>query len=118
VILEKRKEIPDFVNGGMPTLAIRMATSDALEKLIRAAGSPLLMTSANRSGEKTCETPDEIELACMGLDGIMNGIPTFHEASTIIDCSKEQVKILRKGPVSEEQVMHVLAQAPDWKENE
>jgi hypothetical protein len=34
VILEKRKEIPDFVNGGMPTLAIRMATSDALEKLI------------------------------------------------------------------------------------
>ena len=31
---------------------------------------------------------------------------------------REQVKILRKGPVSEEQVMHVLAQAPDWKENE
>jgi L-threonylcarbamoyladenylate synthase len=118
VILEKRKEIPDFVNGGMPTLAIRMATGEALEKLIRAVGCPVLMTSANRSGEKTCETPEEIELACTGLDGIMNGIPRFHEASTIIDCSGEQVKILRKGPVSEEQVMHVLAQAPDWKENE
>lgn len=118
VILKKKEEIPDFVNGGMETLAVRMATSDALEKLIRAVGVPLLMTSANRSGEKTCDNPDEIELACPGLNGIMNGIPKFHEASTIIDCSKEQVKILRKGPVSEEQVRQVLDENPDWKENE
>lgn len=118
VILRKREEIPDFVNGGMETLAVRMATSDALERLIRAVGCPLLMTSANRSGEKTCETPEEIELACPDLDGIMNGIPKFREASTIIDCSQEQVKILRNGPVSEEQLLEVLGEKPGWRENE
>lgn len=117
VILKKKEEIPAFVNGGLPTLAVRMATSDALEKLIRAVGVPLLMTSANRSGEKTCDTPEEIELACPGLDGIMNGIPQFHEASTIIDCTGEQVKILRNGPVSEEQLRHVLEDTPDYKES-
>ena len=108
VILKKREEIPDFVNGGLPTLAVRMATSDALEKLIRAVGVPLLMTSANQSGQKTCETLEEIELACPGLNGIMEGKPTYHEASTIIDCSQEQIRVLRKGPVSEEQIQEVL----------
>lgn len=108
VILKKREEIPDFVNGGLPTLAVRMATSDALEKLIRAVGVPLLMTSANQSGQKTCETLEEIELACPGLNGIMEGKPTYREASTIIDCSQEQIRVLRKGPVSEEQIQEVL----------
>ncbi|MDO4414251.1 MAG: L-threonylcarbamoyladenylate synthase [Erysipelotrichaceae bacterium] len=118
VILEKKAEIPDFVNGGMKTLAVRMATSDALEKLIRAVGCPLLMTSANISGQKTCETADEIELACPQLDGIMNGIPKFHEASTIIDCTHESVKILRPGPVSEEMLWQILDENPEQKENE
>ena len=108
VILKKREEIPDFVNGGLPTLAVRMATSDALEKLIRAVGAPLLMTSANQSGQKTCESLEEIELACPRLNGIMEGKPTYHEASTIIDCSQEQIRVLRKGPVSEEQIQEVL----------
>ena len=116
VILKKREDVPDFVNGGLPTLAVRMATSEALEKLIRAVGVPLLMTSANRSGEKTCDTLEEIELACPGLNGIMNGKPMFHEASTIIDCSGEQVRVLRKGPVSEEQIQKVLT--PAWRKEE
>ena len=110
VILKKRADVPDFVNGGMPTLAVRMATSEALEKLIRELGCPVLMTSANRSGEKICENLNEIELACPGLDGMMEGIPKFHEASTIIDCSGNEVKILRKGPVTEEQIQSVLSE--------
>ena len=111
VILKKKDEVPDFVNGGLPTRAVRMATSEPLEKLIRAVGVPLLMTSANQSGQKTCETLDEIELACPGLNGIMYGKPTFQTASTIIDCSGEQVRVLRKGPVSEEQIQNVLERA-------
>lgn len=109
VILKKREEIPAFVNGGMDTLAVRMATSEALEKLIRTVGVPLLMTSANQSGQKTCGTIDEIELACPDLDGIMNGKPMFGKASTIIDCTCEPVRILREGPVTMEQIEQAIA---------
>lgn len=100
VILKKRDHIPAYVNGGMDTLAVRMATSPALERLIEAVGCPLFMTSANLSGEKTCENLDEIEIACPGLDGMMEGAAAFGEASTIADCTGDEIVILRRGPLS------------------
>ena len=104
VILKKKDHVPAYVNGGMDTLAIRMATSDALAELIRATGCPLFMTSANRSGEKTCENLDEIDLACPDLDGMMEGSTAFGRASTIADCTQEEVRILRAGPLTLEQL--------------
>ena len=108
LILKKREEIPAFVNGGGDTLAIRMAPDEVIAELIRKTGCPLYMTSANQSGEKTCETTDEIEAACPGLDGILEGETKFGEASTIIDCTREELKILRQGPVTMEDIEKAL----------
>ena len=66
------------------------------------------MTSANLSGEKTCETLDEIEQACAGLDGMMKGNTQFNEASTIIDLSSDRIRIVRSGPVKMEDLEYVL----------
>ena len=107
-ILMKKEEVPAYVNGGMETLAIRMATSDALRKLIKAAGAPVFMTSANQSGEPVCTSLDEIEKSCPTLDGMMEGNVSFGEASTIIDCTGNELKILRQGPVMMEQIEKVL----------
>lgn len=108
-ILKKKENIPDYVNGGMATLAIRMATSDVLEELIRKAGTPVFMTSANQSGQPTCTSLDEIEKSCPDLDGMVEGEVKFGQASTIIDLSGRDVKILRQGPVTMEQIEKVLA---------
>ena len=107
-ILKKKEEVPAYVNGGMETLAIRMATSDALRKLIKAAGAPVFMTSANQSGEPVCTSLDEIEKSCPTLDGMMEGNVSFGEASTIIDCTGKELKILRQGPVTMEQIEKAL----------
>ena len=107
-ILKKKEEVPAYVNGGMETLAIRMATSDALKELIKAAGAPVFMTSANQSGEPVCTSLDEIEKSCPTLDGMMEGNVSFGEASTIIDCTGSELKILRQGPVTIEQIEMVL----------
>lgn len=107
-ILKKKEEVPAYVNGGMETLAIRMATSDALRELIKAAGAPVFMTSANQSGEPVCTSLDEIEKSCPTLDGMMEGNVSFGEASTIIDCTGNELKILRQGPVTMEQIEKVL----------
>ena len=107
-ILMKKEEVPAYVNGGMETLAIRMATSDALRELIKAAGSPVFMTSANQSGEPVCTSLDEIEKSCPTLDGMMEGNVSFGEASTIIDCTGNELKILRQGPVTMEQIEKAL----------
>ncbi len=108
LILRKKKDIPEYVNGGMDTLAIRMATSEAVRKLISAVGCPLFMTSANQSGEPVCTSLDEIEHSCQGLGGMLEGSVTFGEASTIIDCTREEIKILRPGPIGMEEIESAL----------
>ncbi len=108
LILKKKAGVPAYVNGGMETLAVRMATSEPVKKLIEAAGCPLFMTSANQSGQPVCTSLDEIEKACPDLDGMMEGEPHFGNASTIIDCTKEKPVILRQGPVSMEEIQSVL----------
>lgn len=99
LILKKRPEVPAYVNNGGQTIAVRMATSKALENLIRKVESPIFMSSANQSGEPTCTTLDEIEKSCPNLDGIMEGNVSFGKGSTIIDCTSETIKILREGPI-------------------
>ncbi|MGM9941851.1 MAG: L-threonylcarbamoyladenylate synthase [Bulleidia sp.] len=108
LILNKKQNVQEYVNGGMDTLAVRMATSEPLKQLIQAAGSPVFMTSANQSGEPECTDLDEIEKSCPLLDGMMEGNVSFGKASTIIDCSREVIQILRQGPVSLEQIQAVL----------
>lgn len=108
LILMKKPEIPSYINNGGSTIAVRMATSKALEDLIRKTGSPLFMSSANQSGEPICANLDEIEKACPTLDGMMEGNISFGKASTIIDCTLEKIKILRLGPISMEQIIEVM----------
>lgn len=110
LILKKKEHVSSWVNGGMDTLAIRMATSDILKQLIQTLGVPVFMTSANQSGKPVCTCLDEIEKSCPLLDGMMEGDVSFGEASTIIDCTSGEVGILRQGPVTMEEIQRVLDQ--------
>ena len=108
LILKKNKELPEYVTNGKDTIAIRMATSETIKKLILELGSPIFMTSANQSGEPTCNSLDEIEKMCPNLDGIMEGNVIFSKGSTIIDCSSDDIKILREGPITIEQINEIV----------
>ncbi len=109
IILNKRPEAFSYINNAglreTNELAVRMAPSEFLEALIREVGSPLFLTSANKSGENPCKNLEEIEKMCPTLDGIVEGDVVFGQASTIIDCTSKDIKIQRQGPISEEQIM-------------
>lgn len=112
LVLNKRPEDFSYINNaGTRTsneLAVRMAPLKILEKLINKVESPLFLTSANISGEKTCATLEEIEEKFPNLDGILEGEVSFGQASTIIDCISEEIKIQREGPISMEKVIEIL----------
>lgn len=108
LILNKRPELPFYVNNGEKTIAVRMATSNVLKELIKKTESPLFMSSANQSGEPTCTTLDEIQKSCPTLDGMMEGKVSFGQSSTIVDCTLEQLKIVRLGPISIEEIKKIL----------
>ena len=44
------------------------------------------------------------------LDGMMEGSPSFGQASTIIDCTGKEIRILRPGPVTMNDIEQVLKQ--------
>ena len=104
LVLKKNKNLPEYVTNGKDTIAVRMATSETIKKLILELESPIFMTSANQSGEPTCTNLDEIENECPNLDGMMEGSVKFGKGSTIVDCVSKELKILREGPITIEQI--------------
>lgn len=112
LVLNKRPEAFSYINNAgireTNELAVRMAPSKFLEELIKEVGSPLFLTSANKSGETVCKTLEEIEKMCATLDGMVEGDVLFGEASTIIDCTGSEIKIQRQGPISKEQIMKIV----------
>ena len=104
LVLKKKVNMPSYISNDKDTIAIRMATSKAIKELIIKTGSPIFMSSANQSGETTCNSLEEIEKKLPELDGILEGNVLLGQASTIVDCTLEEIKILRQGPISIEQI--------------
>ena len=112
LVLRKKNDTFLTINNGgereTNEIAVRMATSTFLKEVIIGVGCPLFMTSANESGMDVCKSLDDIEKMCPTLDGMVEGDVSFGEASTIVDCTDDNIVIQRPGPIAEEQVMEAL----------
>ena len=108
IVLNKKETVPDYITNGKKTIAIRMATSKTLEKIIVSLGTPIFMSSANQSGEKTSESLEEIEKNCPKINGILEGKIKLGVGSTIIDCTSEKIKVLREGPIKLEEINNII----------
>ena len=109
LILERNENLDDYITNGKNTIAVRIATTKALVELIRKVGTPIFMTSANKSGEPECKNIGEIEKLSPLLDGILYGKYSLGKASTIVDCRFGEIKIIRKGPISEKEIRDILS---------
>lgn len=66
-------DAPEWITGGQSTLALRVTAHPVMAELCRAAGKPLVSTSANRSGEDPARTPGDVEQQFPGIDGMVTG---------------------------------------------
>lgn len=112
LVLNKKPEVFSYINNAgeriSNELAVRMAPLKILEELLRKTESPIFLTSANISGNSVCNSLDNIEKIFPNLDGILEGEISLGKASTIVDCTSDQIKIQRPGPISLEEIMQVL----------
>ena len=108
LVLRKKEGLSEYINNGSETIAIRMATSKILYDMIKKIDSPIFMTSANKSGEETCKSIEEIERVFPTIDGVLVDDLPKGKASTIIDCTSEDIRIIREGPISLDQVKEAL----------
>ncbi len=108
LVLLKGDKTPNYINEGSNEIGIRMATSKPLEELIEKVGSPVFMTSANISGEPVCKSIEEIQEKFHSIDGILEGEVAYGQASTIVDCTSLEIKIIREGPISLEEILGII----------
>lgn len=110
IILPKKDTVPEIMVSGGSTVGVRMPDHQVALKIIAKAGGILPTTSANISGQKTPTSYIELsEEFKKRVDIIVDGgkCPGGVE-STIIDMSKDEIKILRFGAISQEEIEEVI----------
>lgn len=95
--------------GAIPTVGLRVPDHAAPRALAAALG-PLPTTSANRSGEPEARDADEIERLLGGsIDLVLDGGPAGGgPASTVVDVTGPEPRILRAGAIPEEEIRAAL----------
>ncbi len=110
LVVRKAPDIPHAATGGLDTVALRAPAHDAPRALARLLGRPVTGTSANRSGRPGLTDADDVRRefegeCCMVLDGRCDG----GVASTLVDLTGAEPRILREGAVSREELSEVCA---------
>jgi len=103
--------ISRYVNNDIGTVGIRMPDHLLSLKILKAIGRPLVGTSANISGFDQYSTTGEDVISHLGneIDLIIDsGKCELASPSTVVDLSGEEVKCLRIGNISEEEIKRVL----------
>ncbi len=104
LVLKRKDSIKKEYVNGFDTVAIRIPDDPFVLKLLRKVG-PMFVTSANLSGQAAGNSHQEVlQQLDNRIAGVVRGKSLSHVASTIIDCSGEQLKCLREGTISFKEV--------------
>ncbi len=108
LVLPVRSSVPSEYTNGLATIAIRIPDEDFILDVINEIHRPLLVSSANQSGQKTALTSEDVFDQLPNIDGIVLGTCKALQASTILDLTKEKITVLREGPISLEEIEKIL----------
>ncbi len=109
LLLKSKDSVPTYVTHNTGVIGIRVPDIKLVQDLINFVNKPLLVPSANKSGEKPALTSKEVEeIFGNELGYILDGKSEGGVPSTIVDLTKEEVRIIREGPISLEDILSVL----------
>ncbi|MDQ3004447.1 MAG: L-threonylcarbamoyladenylate synthase [Chloroflexota bacterium] len=100
VLVPKKQTLPESVSA-TSTVAVRVPDHPVARELLRLTG-PIAVTSANISGQESPSTAQDVMSQLNGrIDLIIDGGTTPGGIpSTLVDCSSDEIKILRAGPIT------------------
>lgn len=112
IIVPRHSSLPDIISPN-ENIAVRLPAHTIARKIIREAGGALATTSANLSGEPPALNG---KMAWDALEGkvaaVVDGYHAYHAAaSTIVDCTVTPIRVVRSGPLSEQELLYTLEHA-------
>jgi len=110
IVAKARPNVSKILTAGAGKVGIRVPNHQVALKLIEFVGGPITATSANLSGKPAPLTVKEaLEQLGKNVDVALDvgkcelGVP-----STVVDITSKRPKVLRRGPISEEEIRKVL----------
>lgn len=110
MVLFANPSLPSSLTAGTGKIGIRLSSHPVPRELARAVGAPITGTSANRSGQPSCSTAEEVMEAVgedieLILDG---GRTTGGKGSSVLDVTADPPVVLRDGIVSRDELSPFL----------
>ena len=109
LLLKSKDNVPGYVTHNTGIIGVRIPENKEALDLLKYLEKPLLVPSANRAGEKPAMNDEEVkqifndEIAVIIPGKSVGGLP-----STIIDLTGEEIKLIRQGPISLEDIKKAL----------
>ena len=109
LLLPAKEGLPTWVTHNSGVLGIRVPSNEIGLALLKAVDKPLLVPSANRSGDKPALDSKEVEEIFQNdVDFIVPGKANLDKPSTIVSLINDEVKVVREGPISIEQILEAI----------
>jgi L-threonylcarbamoyladenylate synthase len=106
LVLPKRDCVPDIVTAGQASVAVRVSAHPVFREVAGLLGGPIAAPSANRFGRISPTRPEHVAEELGGrIPLILDGGPCQHGIeSTIVRVAGGRIEILRRGPVTGEEL--------------
>ena len=110
LLMPKKPCVPDVVNAGLASVAVRIPSHPVAQRVLRACGVPVAAPSANTSGKPSPTTALHVYHDLKGklpliLDG---GECQVGLESTVVDMTGDIPTVLRPGGITPEMLLEVL----------
>lgn len=108
ILISPKNDIPSYVTHNGPTLGVRIPTNKEALTLLEIVGKPLLVPSANRSGEKPALSSDEVkEIFLDEIKIVIDGKCISGKPSTIVNLTQDEPILIREGSITFKEIMDV-----------
>ena len=109
MITKAQPGLPAWCVSDIGNIGIRIADYDLIRDLIRKTGKPLLVPSANKSGEQPGTTAEEV-VSAFGdeIAAVVDGKTVSNMPSTIVLVEEKYTEIFREGAIKIEDIKRAI----------
>ena len=105
ILVKAKENVPNYVTHDTQIIGIRIPSNKETLKLLKFVKKPLLVPSANKADQKPAVNDQEVRAIFKDeISIIVPGKAVGGQASTIIDLTGDEIKLIRKGPIPLEEL--------------
>ena len=109
ILVKAKENVPDYVTHSTKIIGIRIPSNKEALDLLTFVKKPLLVPSANKADQKPALNDEEVKPIFKDeIKVVIPGKAVGGQASTIIDLTGNEIKLIRKGPISLEELNLLL----------